>query len=89
MRFHLLAPLVLALGACAAPAPDAVRVASAAPADEQKTECHMESDTGSMMMHKVCTRPQTEAERNATQEAMRQNLPNNSIAHPAAGSAIH
>lgn len=88
MRFYLLAPLVLVLGACAAPAPEPTTVASAAPMDGQKTECHNENDTGSMMMHKVCTRPQTEAERNSMQESMRQNLPNNSIAHPAAGAAM-
>ena len=99
MRFLLLAPVLLAFGqaalaAEAASAPTGVAAqsvavsASAAAAEPEapKVTCHQEAAIGSMMMHKVCTREQTEAERNATQEAMRQNLPNNSIAHPAAGA---
>jgi hypothetical protein len=51
-----------------------------------KVQCHQESDIGSMRMHKVCTKVPTEAERNALQDAIRQNLPNNSLTHSVAGS---
>ena len=82
MRRFLVIPLAAALGACAAPQP--VTVASA---DAQPTTvvCHQESVTGSSMIHTVCTRPPTEAERNALQEDLRKMPPNNLIAHPAAG----
>ena len=96
MRFLLLAPLVLVLGAQAAfaadPAPATAQsvsvAASAAPANSEapKFECHQESDIGSMRMHKVCTRVPTETERLQLQDALRQNLPNNNLTHPAAGS---
>ena len=97
MRFLLLAPVLLALGhaamaADAASAPTGTAAqsvavsASGAVAEPEapKFTCHQESAIGSMMMHKVCTKVPTEAERNSLQEAMRENLPNNSIAHPAA-----
>jgi hypothetical protein len=96
MRFLLLAPLVLVLGAQAALAADAVPAAaqsvavsaSAPPADGEapKVQCHQESDIGSMRMHKVCTKVLSDAERNALQDTLRQNLPNNNLTHPAAGS---
>ena len=97
MRFLVLAPVLLALGqpvlaADAASAPtgaaQSVPVSASAAADPEqpKVVCHQEAAIGSMMMHKVCTRAQTEAERNATQEVLRNIPPNNSIAHPAAGS---
>ncbi len=54
--------------------------------DAPKVQCHQESDIGSMRMHKVCTKVPTAAERSALQDAIRQNLPNNSLTHPAAGS---
>ena len=95
MRFLLLTPLVLVLGVQAAlaadPAPAAaqsVAVSASAPAadaEAPKVQCHQESDIGSMRMHKVCTKVLTDAERSALQDTIRQNLPNNSLAHPAAG----
>lgn len=83
MRRFLVIALVAALGACAGP-----RSATVASADSQQTQlvCHQESVTGSSMIHTVCTKPQTEAERNALQEDLRRMPPNNLIAHPAAGS---
>ena len=51
-----------------------------------KLECHMESDIGSMRMHKICTKVPTEAERLQMQDAIRQGLPNNNLTHPAVGS---
>jgi hypothetical protein len=90
MRF-LLVPLMLVLGAQAAlaadPVPAVAQSASAASADSEapKLQCRQESDIGSMRMHKVCTKVPTEAERSALQDALRQNLPNNNLTHPAAG----
>ena len=91
MRLHLLVPLVLVLGACAAPAPEAVQVAAAAPADPNapRFECHQESDIGSMRMHKVCEKVQTDSERLATQQAILDRLPNASILHPAVGDPTY
>ena len=98
MRFLVLAPVLMALGqatlaadTAAVPTGPAQSVSVAASAVEPETPkvtCHQEASAGSMMLHKVCARVQTEAERNAMQESMRQNLPNNSIAHPAAGSQM-
>jgi len=51
-----------------------------------KLVCHQESDIGSMRMHKVCTKVQTDAERLQLQDTLRNNLPNNNLTHPAAGS---
>lgn len=51
-----------------------------------KFTCHMENDIGSMRMHKVCTKVPTEAERLQLQDSLRNNLPNNNLTHPAAGS---
>ena len=86
MRQYLLVPLVAALGACAAPQPMVVADASTGNAQGTPLVCHQESVTGSGMIHTVCTRPPTEAERNALQEDLRRMPPNNLIAHPAAGS---
>jgi len=85
MRPILLVPLVLALGACAAPQPVTVADASTN-ASGTPLVCHQEAVTGSSLIHTVCTKPQTEAERNALQEDLRRMPPNNLIAHPAAGS---
>jgi hypothetical protein len=96
MRFLLLASLALVLGAQAAlaadPAPEAAQsvaiAASAASAEPEapKFQCHQESDIGSMRMHKVCTKVLTDAERAALKDTLMNNLPNNNITHPAAGS---
>ncbi len=42
-----------------------MQVAAAGPADTpaRRVECHQESDIGSNMIHKVCTRQMTDAER--------------------------
>ena len=55
-------------------------------AEAPKLTCHMENDIGSMRMHKVCTKVPTEAERLQLQDSLRNNLPNNNLTHPAAGS---
>ena len=96
MRFLVPASFALILGAQAAlaadPAPAAaqsvsVSASAASPeAEAPKLQCHQESDIGSMRMHKVCTKVPTEAERSALQDALRNNLPNNNLTHPAAGS---
>jgi hypothetical protein len=59
--------------------------AAAETPEPPKMECHMESDIGSMRMHKICTKVPTEAERIQLRNAFVQGLPNNSIAHPVAG----
>lgn len=51
-----------------------------------KVTCHMENDIGSLRMHKVCTKVLSDAERRELQDSLRQNLPNNNLTHPAAGS---
>ena len=51
-----------------------------------KFTCHMENDIGSLRMHKVCTKVPTDAERLQLQDSLRNNLPNNNLTHPAAGS---
>lgn len=88
MRLCLIAPLALALAACAAPEPPAV-VASAAPdTSEVHLECHQETSMGSNVIHKVCTRTQSDAERSQQAEALQHQLPNAYLAHPAAGSNL-
>ena len=67
MRFTYIAPLVLALAACATPEPAQVVAANtAAPANPQM-ECHKESDIGSNMIHTVCTPKMNDAERSHAQ----------------------
>jgi hypothetical protein len=65
MRFFVIAPVVLALAACAAPAPEpAQQVALSSPdAKPAELECHQESSMGSNLIHKVCTPKQTDAQR--------------------------
>ncbi len=84
MRLYLIVPLVAMLGACADPQP--VAVASADTATQTRVTCHQDSVTGTGMIHTVCTKQQTDAERNGLQEDLRRMPPNNLIAHPAAGS---
>lgn len=101
MRFLAIVPAVLVLtlaqGAFAASgdAPPAAQAASAPAAEtpdaatqpeQVKMECHMESDIGSMRMHKICTKVLTEAERTQLHNTLVQGLPNNNITHPAPGS---
>lgn len=98
----MLAALMLTLGANAALAADpapAAESASAVPqsasvsasgatpeAEPPKLVCHQESDIGSMRMHKVCTKVQTDAERQQMQDTLRNDLPNSSLTHSAPGS---
>lgn len=84
MRHYLLVPIVAALAACAATPPEPMKVASAD--TSTPVTCHQESVTGSSMIHTVCTKQQSEQERNALREDLRRMPPNNLIAHPAAGS---
>ena len=65
--------------------------ASAASAESEvpRFQCHQESDIGSMRMHKVCTKVLTDNERLATQKAMTDLLPNNSLTHPAIGDPTY
>jgi hypothetical protein len=94
MRVFFIASTVLALAGCAAQEP--VVNASTAPVvvangntdvtPKSKLYCHKESAIGSSMNHTVCETEQSEADRLATQDRLRNTLPNNSIAHPAAGS---
>ena len=85
-------PPAPAASAATAESPDSSRqnvvVQGAAPETPEapKFTCHMENDIGSMRMHKVCTKVQTDAERLQLQDALRNNLPNNNLTHPAAGS---
>ena len=43
---------------------------------------------GSNVVHKVCTRTQSDAERSQQVEALQHQLPNAYLAHPAAGSNL-
>lgn len=99
MRFQLLVPLVLAVGASVALAadpepagpPQSVSVSASAPEQPElaRFTCHQESDIGSMRMHKVCTKVPTEAERVQVQDAVRNGLPNNNLTHPAIGDPTY
>ena len=86
MRLHVIAPLLLCLAACATPEPAPVVAAADPNAQPVELECHQESSMGSNMIHKVCTRKQTDAERAQTQQTLRDSLPNASLNHQAAGS---
>ena len=96
MRVLFISAAILALAGCASQEPvvasstTPVLVASTSTEVTTKTKvvCHKVSDTGSSMIHSVCETESTDGDRNALQEQMRNNLPNNSIAHPAAGAAI-
>ncbi len=88
MRLCLIASLALSLAACAAPEQPAV-VASATPdTSEVHLECHQESSMGSNVIHKVCTRTQSDAEHSLQAETLQHQLPNAYLAHPAAGSGL-
>jgi hypothetical protein len=89
MRLCFLAPFVLVLAACASP-PEETQVAAASPADpaDVHMECHQESDAGSFLIHKVCTRTQSSADMARTQADLMHSLPNASLYHQAAGSLI-
>ncbi len=94
MRVFFIASTVLALAGCATQepvinAPTAPVVVVSANTDltpQSKLVCHKESAIGSSMIHTVCETEQSQADRLATQDRLRNMLPNNSIAHPAAGT---
>lgn len=94
MRSLSIAAVVLCLSACAsqesgltsATAP--VVIASNGTQLNAKTElvCHKEASLGSQMLHTVCEAPQTDADRNATQQQLRNMAPPNSVSHPGIGN---
>jgi hypothetical protein len=88
MRSYLLASFVLALSACAAS--EQTQVAAAAPVDPATVhlECHQQSDAGSFLIHKVCTRTQDSnpAEMARTSDQILHSLPNASLYHLAPGT---
>lgn len=92
MRAFLAAFVVLAFAGCAEPvvngstAPVVVAYGNSDLTPQSKLVCHKETAIGSSMIHSVCETEQSQADRLATQDRLRNLLPNNSIAHPAAGS---
>jgi starvation-inducible outer membrane lipoprotein len=94
MRTFFIAAVVLSLSACASQDPGPVGgatapviVASNGTQLTTKTElvCHKEASLGSQMLHTVCAAPQTDADRNTTQEQLRNMAPPNSVTHPGIG----
>jgi starvation-inducible outer membrane lipoprotein len=93
MRILLTAAIALSLSACASQdptltSPSAPVIVAAATADinsQTKLVCHKEASIGSQMLHTVCEVPQTEAERNATQQTLRNMAPPNSVSVKAPG----
>jgi len=75
MRFAFIAPVVLALAACATPEPEQTQVvAVASTPSSSHLECHMEAAIGSNMIHKVCERTLSDAERAQAQEEISNKL---------------
>ena len=70
MRFAFMAPLVLALAACAAPEQTQVAAAGPAATAPQQLECRKESDIGSLMIHTVCSPKLTDAQRAQAQSEL-------------------
>jgi hypothetical protein len=93
MRILSLAAVVLALSACAsqeadlhsATAPVIVAQSTTDLNAQTKLTCHKEAALGSQMLRTVCEAPQTDAERNATQQTLRNMAPPNSVAVHAPG----
>jgi uncharacterized protein YcfL len=83
MRTFFTALGVLCLAGCASQQPALVSSTGPTVVVNRDTElttktqlvCHKESSIGSQMIHTVCEAPQTEAEREATQRALRDNNP--------------
>ncbi len=94
MRTFFIAAVVLSLSACASqdPGPTGatapVVIASNGTQLTAKTElvCHKEASLGSQMLHTVCEAPQTDADRNTTQQQLRNMAPPNSTTHPGIGN---
>ena len=93
MRRLFVAAVVLCLSACASQEP--ALVSSSAPVivanatteltPETKLVCHKEASLGSQMIHTVCEAPQSDADRNETQRALRSMAPPLPLPHPAIG----
>jgi hypothetical protein len=87
------AAVVLSLSACASQesslsSPTAPVIVATNASDltvKTKLVCHKESSLGSQMLHTVCEAPQTEAERNATQQMLRGMAPPNAVTARAPG----
>ncbi len=83
MRTVLIAAAVLSLAACASQesdlhSPTAPLIVATNGTDlngQTKLVCHKEASLGSQMLHTVCEAPQTDADRNATQQALRNMAP--------------
>ncbi len=90
LAFSLSAQATLAADAASDAAQSVSVSASAATATPEaeapRLVCHQESDIGSMRMHKVCTKVQTDSERLQLQDTLKNNLPNSSLTHAAAGA---
>lgn len=94
MRRLFVAVAVLFLSACASQEP--ALVSSSAPlivandttqlTPDTKLVCRKESSLGSQMIHTVCEAPQSDADRNATQRALRSMSPPNSVPRSAIGN---
>ncbi len=74
MRIYFIAPVVLALAACAAPEPQSVVALSDPNAPKVELECHQEASLGSNMIHKVCAPKQTDAQRAEVQAELANQL---------------
>jgi hypothetical protein len=48
--------------------------------------CHKDRSIGSNMIHSVCEAAQSDADRLASQDRLRDTMLNNNVAHPAVGS---
>ena len=94
MRRFFIAAVVLSLSACASQ--ESALVSSSAPVivandttqltPETKLVCHKEASLGSQMIHTVCEAPQSDADRNATQQQLRNMAPPNSVPRAAIGN---
>jgi starvation-inducible outer membrane lipoprotein len=92
MRSLLIAAFVLSLSACAS---DSGLVSTTAPVvvassntelnAQTKLVCHKEASLGSQVLHNVCVAPQSEADRNATQQDLRNMAAPNAVTHPGIG----
>jgi hypothetical protein len=93
MRILLAAGVALSLTACASQEP--TLQASTAPlivasnpgalTADTKLACHKEASLGSHMLHTVCEAPQSEADRNAMQQGLRNIAPPNAVTARAPG----
>lgn len=92
MRFVLAAATVLLIAGCAdtpmvsSTGPTVVASSNQAPIDGQtKLVCHKESKIGSQMIQTVCEQEQTDAERLATQQRIKDTMGSQAAAHQGIG----